>query len=589
MVSHYQHQRQRPISPSTKRGNRCDCPNLRRMSQLRVKDPALRAEEYSDGEKGQTSSPRAESVTDDDSEKSAIPEYGSYDDHIFSSPTVAAYWTAVYEKARYEGRHRFDPEFTWTASEEKSVRRKIDFRIITWSWMMFMALDLNRRNINRAITDKMLPELGMNTNDFNYGQTIFLLSFLSAELPSGLISKKVGPDRWIPFIIVAWSIISASQAGLTSKAGYYVVRCLLGLFMGGFIPDTVLYLTYWYKGNELPTRLAWFWTVLSSCNILGSLVAAGVLQMRGLHGWSGWQWLFLIEGIITCCIGVASWVMMPASPCQTKGRGRGENGWFSEHEEKIMVNRLLRDDPSKGDMNNRQAVGLHGLWKSLTDFDLWPTYIIGLTAYIPPSPPSTYLSFILKELGFSTFQANLLAIPGQFFFLVNLLIITKVSSYFKERSIVSSSSNIWILPWLVGLVTLKPSSNLWLRYALLTGLLSYPYCHAILVGWNAKNSNSVRTRAVSAALYNMFVQSGNIIATNIYRDDDKPLYIRGNKVLLGICCLNIVLFYLAKLYYVKRNQARDKLWNAMSAQEQFDYISTTKDEGAKRLDFRFAH
>lgn len=119
---------------------------------------------------------------------------------------------------------------------------------------MFLALDLNRRNINRgrlstrnggiseltillatAITDKMLPELGMNTNDFNYGQTIFLISFLCAELPSGLVSKKVGPDRWIPFIIVAWSVISAAQAGLTNKVGYYVCRCLLGLFMGGFI------------------------------------------------------------------------------------------------------------------------------------------------------------------------------------------------------------------------------------------------------------------------------------------------------------------------------------------------------------------
>lgn len=104
-----------------------------------------------------------------------------------------------------------------------------------------------------------------------------------------------------------------------------------------------------------------------------------------------------------------------------------------------------------------------------------------------------------------------------------LLIITKVSQYFKERSIVSSSSNIWIFPWLVALVTLSPTANPWVRYALLTGLLSYPYCHAILVAWNSKNSNTVRTRAVSAALYNMFVQGGNVVATNIYRDDDKPL------------------------------------------------------------------
>lgn len=105
--------------------------------------------------------------------------------------------------------------------------------------MMFLALDLNRRNINRAITDNMLPELGMDTNDFNYGQTIFLVSFLAAELPSGLISKKLGPDIWIPSIIFAWSVVSAAQAGLTNRAGYYTIRCLLGLLMGGFIPDTV--------------------------------------------------------------------------------------------------------------------------------------------------------------------------------------------------------------------------------------------------------------------------------------------------------------------------------------------------------------
>lgn len=106
--------------------------------------------------------------------------------------------------------------------------QKVDLRIFAWCWMMFAALELNRRNINRAISDNMLPELGMNTNDFNYGQTIFLVSFLAAELPSGLISKKLGPDVWIPFIITAWSIISAAQAGLRSKAGFFVCRSLLG-------------------------------------------------------------------------------------------------------------------------------------------------------------------------------------------------------------------------------------------------------------------------------------------------------------------------------------------------------------------------
>jgi sugar phosphate permease len=185
---------------------------------------------------------------------------------------------------------------------------------------------------------------GMNTNDFNYGQTIFLASFLAAELPSGLISKKLGADRWIPFIMCAWSITAGSQAFLTNKAGFYAIKALLGLLMGGFIPDIVLWLTYFYTSKELPTRLAWFWTALSTVNIVGSLLAAGILKMRGINGWGGWQWLFLIEGIITLIIGAFSWVLMPPGPTQTRSWFRVKDGWFSDREESIIVNRILRDD-----------------------------------------------------------------------------------------------------------------------------------------------------------------------------------------------------------------------------------------------------
>ncbi|KAI0115281.1 MFS general substrate transporter [Daldinia grandis] len=516
-------------------------------------------------------------------------EYGSTDDHVFSDPSVAEYWRAKYEKASYENRHRFDPEYKWTAEEERRLVRKVDARIMVWAWLMFCALDMHRRNINRAISDNMLAEIGMNTNDYNYGQTIFLACFLAAELPSGLISKKLGADVWIPTIMVGWSIVALSQAFLKNRAGFYAIKALLGLLMGGFIPDIVLWLTYFYKSRELPLRLAWFWTALSTVNIVGSLLAAGILQMRGINGWSGWQWLFLIEGLITLLIGIFSWGLMPPGPTQTRHWFRGKDGWFSDHEEHILVNRLLRDDPSKGDMNNRQAVGPSLLFKAVKDWEMWPLYIIGLTTYIPPAPPSNYLSYILRQIGFSVFEANLLAIPSQFLFAVNLLIVTWVSRRINERSIISSSSNIWIFPWILALVLLPENASPWVRYAMLTGLLSYPYCHAILVGWNAKNSNAVRTRAVSAALYNMFVQSGNIIASNIYRDDDQPLYRRGNRVLLGITVFNIMIFYAVKAFYIWRNKLRDSKWNSMTRAEQENYILTTKDEGMQRLDFRFVH
>lgn len=78
-----------------------------------------------------------------------------------------------------------------------------------------------------------------------------------------------------------------------------------------------------------------------------------------------------------------------------------------------MVNRILRDDPSKGDMHNRQAVDLKLLWKSLCDYDLWPMYILGFMFLIPAGPPDQYLTLTLRQLGFGTFDSNLLSIPTQ--------------------------------------------------------------------------------------------------------------------------------------------------------------------------------
>jgi hypothetical protein len=240
-------------------------------------------------------------------------------------------------------------------------------------------------------------------------------------------------------------------------------------------------------------------------------------------------------------------------------------------------------------MNNRQAVSLSLLLRAIKDWELWPLYLTGLTTYIPPSTVLTYPSLILRNLSFSVFSANLLVIPGQFLFAVQLLIITWVSKKFNERSIVSSFSNIWMFPWFVALVALEGRASPWVRYAILTGIQPYPYCYAILVAWNARHSNAVRTRAVSVALYNMTVQFGNIMASNIYREEDRPLYIRGNRIFLGIVSFSIVLFYLLKLFYIRRNSVRERKWNALTKEEKEDYVLHSKDEGLKRLNFRFAH
>ena len=460
---------------------------------------------------------------------------------------------------------------------------------------MFFALQLDRGNITQALADNMLGDLGLTTNDYNNGMTIFYCSFLFAELPSQLISKKLGPDVWIPIQIVLWSLVAASQAALRGKTSFYITRSLIGLIEGGFIADSILQLSYFFKNSELPRRLSWFWTSYQSTQVIGAFLAVGILKLRNVGGLEGWRYLFAIEGSITGLIGIWAWMYLPASPTQTKrgkwkGQLRPKEGFFNEREEFILVTRILKDDPGKSSMHNRQGLTLGQIWSSLGDYDLWPIYILGLSWGIPFSPPQAYITLTTRSLGFTTFETNLLTIPAYTLFVLQLLFWTWFSEKINQRLIIGVIQQIWALPLLISLLVLPakfPNSN-WSRWLLSTLLVGQPYCHAVIVALVSRNSGTVRTRTVSSSVYNMAVQASSIFASQIYRADDKPLYRRGNAVLLGIAIYNLLAFLLVKLYYIRKNAVRDAKWDSMTRDQRVEYLRTTTDKGNRRLDFRFA-
>ncbi|KAK6071935.1 phthalate transporter [Seiridium cupressi] len=506
---------------------------------------------------------------------------------VFDDPDTAENYQP---RDDWENKHRFDPSARWTWGEEYALIRKIDIRIMIWACVMFMALELDRTNLQQALTDNFLTDLKMTTDDYNLGNTVFKLAFLCSELPSQLVSKWMGPDRWIPAQLILWSIVATTQFWLGGRSSFLACRALIGILQGGFIPDIILYLSYFYKHHELNLRLGFFWTMMSVADILSGILAYGFLHTRGLHGLAGWRWLFLFEGLLTLVVGIFSFGLMPAGPCDTASWFRGKKGWFNEREEKIIVNRIIREDPSKSSMHNRQPITPRLLWKSLKDFDLWPLYIIGLTFQIPATPEAQYLTLSLKNLGFDTFQTNLLAIPWTLGHIITILALTYTAEIWGELTLTAMIGQFWVLPFLIYLnVADTAKASRWVIWAVTSLLLAYPSAHPIQVGWNSRNSNTVRSRTVSAACYNMFVQAGGIIASNIYRSDDAPLYRRGNKVLIGILAGNIVLYLLTKTYYVWRNKSRSAKWDAMTDQERLHYLNSTRDEGNKRLDFRFQH
>lgn len=392
---------------------------------------------------------------------------------------------------------------------------QIDLRICTFVCFMFFTLQLDRGNITQAVAGDMLTDLHLSTNDYNTGQTIFYLTFLFSELPSQLISKKVGPDNWIPIQMVSWSLVASCQAFLSGKASFYVTRALLGVLQGGYIADNVLYLSYWYTGLELPTRLSFFWVSYQSTSIVSAFLAFGILHMNGYDGLEGWRWLFALEGTLTGAIGIFAWFYLPPSPTQTASNFRGKDGWFTEHEEKIMVNRILRDDPSKGDMHNRQAISWKNFRDCIGDYHMWPIYLLGLTWMLPSVPMTAYLTLTLKSAGYTTFQTNLLTIPAYVIFILGLLIVTWTSEKLNERFLLMTVSQWWPLPLLIALVALPIPRDHWVTWTLATLLYSPPYVHAILVAITSRNAGSVRTRTVASAIYNMAVQGSNVIGTNV--------------------------------------------------------------------------
>lgn len=161
--------------------------------------------------------------------------------------------------------------------------------------------------------------------------------------------------------------------------------------------------------------------------------------------------------------------MMPPSPTQSRTWFR-PNGWFTEREEIIIVSRILRDDPTKGDMHNREGLSLKRIWTAVCDYDLWPLYILyannpliqkkkyyfmlnlevhiyrGLTFGIPVQPVSQYLTLSLKQLGFGTFESNLLTIPSSVLGIITTFGVTLLSEVVNDRSLVSMLEDFWSIP-----------------------------------------------------------------------------------------------------------------------------------------------
>ena len=132
-------------------------------------------------------------------------------------------------------------------------------------------------------------------------------------------------------IMVTWGLISAGMMFVHSAATFYWLRFLLGVAEAGFFPGIVLYLTYWIPSKQRSAVLAAFLTATAVSGIVGNPLAGLLMKMDGIANLRGWQWLFLLEGILPVLLGVATLMFLPDRPAKARWLSTTDREWL-EHE-----------------------------------------------------------------------------------------------------------------------------------------------------------------------------------------------------------------------------------------------------------------
>lgn len=188
----------------------------------------------------------------------------------------------------------YSPNETWTASEARAAVRRVDLLIMPFIMLFFVFLQFDRTNISNALTDTLREDASVDNYHINLAQSLFIVGFIVTEIPFNMISKVLGPERFLPLTMFLWGLVTWCQIFIHNPSGLYACRFFIGALEGGYIPGMALYISKFYTNQELGLRYAFFWASNSIAGALSGPLAVGLLSLGGRHGLAGWKWLFLI-------------------------------------------------------------------------------------------------------------------------------------------------------------------------------------------------------------------------------------------------------------------------------------------------------
>src|SRR4029453_2107937 len=201
-------------------------------------------------------------------------------------------------------------------TELDGIYRKIFQRLVPFLMLLWVLAWIDRVNIG-FIKLTMLDDLKWGEAVYGLGAGIFFLGYFFFEVPSNLLLQKIGAKKTIMRITIGWGLTTIAMMFVKTPEQFYAARFLLGVFEAGFYPGIILYLTYWFPNERRAKAFGMFMSASALAGVLGGPLAGWILtSFHGVNGWSGWQWVFLLEGIPSVIAGIVTWFYLTDKPEQ---------------------------------------------------------------------------------------------------------------------------------------------------------------------------------------------------------------------------------------------------------------------------------
>ena len=195
----------------------------------------------------------------------------------------------------------------------QSAVKKAALRFVPLLTVAYLFNYLDRTSLSVAALT-MNQQLGLTPSQFGLAAGIFFLGYSVFEIPSNLLLYKVGARRWIARIMISWGLVSAGMAFVVGPNSFYGLRLLLGIMEAGFFPGVTFFLAAWFPTQFRTRMLAWFLVGIPLSSLIGTPVCSMLLQMDGIWGLHGWQWMFLLVSLPCVPLGILTLTLLADRP-----------------------------------------------------------------------------------------------------------------------------------------------------------------------------------------------------------------------------------------------------------------------------------